>query len=155
MGKKVSIDFEAAASAAAEVQCCELIRGCDLLTLLLVLFISVCGEKPGPLVSGDAQSLAQGRRFFVAHRVELVQLTFAILLLKKRRGASMQVWSLSSFKVSRQLLTNDLNHVSSVSLLMTASTALANKGLFLADLAPFVDTGRLIVIRVIYRGTRL
>ena len=42
----------------------------------------------------------------------------------------MQVGSLSSFKVSRQLLTNDLNQVSSVSLLMTASTALANEGLF-------------------------
>ena len=42
----------------------------------------------------------------------------------------MQVWSLSSFEVSRQLLTDDLNHVSSVSLLMTASMALANKGLF-------------------------
>ena len=41
-----------------------------------------------------------------------------------------QVWSLSSFKVSRQLLTNDLNQVSSVSLLMTSSTALANEGLF-------------------------
>ena len=41
-----------------------------------------------------------------------------------------QVWSLSSFKVSRQLLTNDLNEVSSVSLLMTASAALANEGLF-------------------------
>ena len=66
-----------------------------------------------------------------------------------------QVWSLSSFKVSRQLLTNDLNHVSSVSLLMTASTALANKGLFLADLAPFVDTGRLIVISRNYHGTRM
>ena len=42
----------------------------------------------------------------------------------------MQVWSLSSFKVSCQLLTNDLNRVSSVSLLMTSSTALANEGLF-------------------------
>ena len=39
---------------------------------------------------------------------------------------SVQVWSLSRFEVSRQLLTNDLNQVSSVSLLMTASTALAN-----------------------------
>ena len=41
-----------------------------------------------------------------------------------------QVWSLSRFKMSCQLLMNDLNHVSSVSLLMTASTALANEGLF-------------------------
>ena len=41
-----------------------------------------------------------------------------------------QVWSLSSFKVSRQLLMNDLNQVSSVSLLVTASTAFANEGLF-------------------------
>ena len=40
-----------------------------------------------------------------------------------------QVWSLSSFKASRQLLTNDLNQVSSFSLLMTASTALTNEGL--------------------------
>ena len=42
----------------------------------------------------------------------------------------VQVWSLSSFKVSCQLLKNDLNRVSSVSLLMTSSTALANEGLF-------------------------
>ena len=41
-----------------------------------------------------------------------------------------QVWSLSSFEISCQLLTNDLNQVSSVSLLMTASMALANEGLF-------------------------
>ena len=41
-----------------------------------------------------------------------------------------QVWSLSSFEVGCQLLTNDLNQVSSVSLLMTSSTALANEGLF-------------------------
>ena len=34
-----------------------------------------------------------------------------------------------SFKCSRQILTNDLNQVLSFSLLMTASTALANKGL--------------------------
>ena len=40
-----------------------------------------------------------------------------------------QVWSLSSFKVSRQLLTNDLDQVSSVSLLMTSSTALPNEWL--------------------------
>ena len=33
------------------------------------------------------------------------------------------------FKVSRQVLTNDLNQVSSVSLLMTSLSALANKGL--------------------------
>merc|ERR1711923_572986 len=41
-----------------------------------------------------------------------------------------QVWSLSSFKVSRQLLANDLHQVSSVSLLMTSLLALANEGLF-------------------------
>ena len=41
-----------------------------------------------------------------------------------------QVWLLSRFKVSCQLLTNDLDQVSSVSLLMTASTALANEGFF-------------------------
>ena len=40
------------------------------------------------------------------------------------------VWSLSSFEVRCQLLTNDLYQVSSVSLLVTSSTALANKGLF-------------------------
>ena len=47
-----------------------------------------------------------------------------------RDWLAWQVWSLSSFKVSCQLLKNDLNRVSSVSLLMTVSTALANKGLF-------------------------
>ena len=41
-----------------------------------------------------------------------------------------QVWSLSSFEVSRQLLRNVLNLVLSVSLLMTFSTAFTNKGLF-------------------------
>ena len=41
-----------------------------------------------------------------------------------------QVWPLPSLKVSRQLLTNDFYQVSSISLLMAASTALANKGLF-------------------------
>ena len=41
-----------------------------------------------------------------------------------------QVGSLSHFEVSRQLLTHDLNQVSSVSLLMTSLTALANEGLF-------------------------
>ena len=45
-------------------------------------------------------------------------------------GGNAQVWSLSNFKVSRQLLVNGLNLVSSVSLLKTASTALANEGLF-------------------------
>ena len=45
------------------------------------------------------------------------------------QGGHQQVWSLSSFKVSRQL-SNDLNQVSSVSLLMTSSTALTNEGLF-------------------------
>ena len=42
-----------------------------------------------------------------------------------------QAWSLSSFKVSRLLLTNDLNQVSPVSLLMTAI-----KGLFELTLRP-------------------
>ena len=37
-----------------------------------------------------------------------------------------QVWSLSSYKVSRHVLTNELDQVLSVSLLMTSSTALAN-----------------------------
>ena len=41
----------------------------------------------------------------------------------------LKVWSLSSFKVSGQLLTKDLNQVSSFSLLMTSSTALPNEGL--------------------------
>ena len=44
--------------------------------------------------------------------------------------SAVQAWSLSSFKVSRQLLTNDLNQASSVFLLMTYSTALTNIGLF-------------------------
>ena len=47
-----------------------------------------------------------------------------------------QVWSLSRFKVSCQLITFDLNRISSVSLLMTASTALANEGLFELTLRP-------------------
>ena len=42
----------------------------------------------------------------------------------------LQVWSLSSFEVSRQPLTNDLNQISTLSLLMTSWTALANVGLF-------------------------
>ena len=47
-----------------------------------------------------------------------------------------QVWSLSSFKVSCQLSTNDLNQVSSV--LMTSSTALTNKGLFELSQCPLL-----------------
>ena len=58
-----------------------------------------------------------------------------------------QVWSLSSLKVSRQLSTNDLNQVSSVSLLMTSSTALTNEGLFELTRRTFDDTGRLVFIR--------
>ena len=42
----------------------------------------------------------------------------------------VQVRSRSSFTVSRRLLTQDLNQVSSVSLLMTSLTALANEKLF-------------------------
>ena len=45
-------------------------------------------------------------------------------------ASAYQVWSLSSLEVSRQLLTDDLNQVSSVSLLMTSSTSLTNGGLF-------------------------
>ena len=41
-----------------------------------------------------------------------------------------QEWSLSSFKVSRQLFANDLDQVSFVSLLMTSSTAHAKEGHF-------------------------
>ena len=41
-----------------------------------------------------------------------------------------QVWSLSSFKVSRQLLINDLNQVLYFSLLTTAWTALAKEDFF-------------------------
>ena len=45
-------------------------------------------------------------------------------------GTYYQVGSLSCFEVSYQLLANDFNQLSSVSLLMTSSTALANQGLF-------------------------
>ena len=40
----------------------------------------------------------------------------------------------------------NLDQVSSGSFLMTSLTAPANEGLFLADSAPYVDTGRLVVI---------
>ena len=43
-------------------------------------------------------------------------------------------------KVSRQVLTNDLDQVSSVSLLMTSSTVLANKGLFELPQYPLAQT---------------
>ena len=39
---------------------------------------------------------------------------------------SIQVWSLSSFQVSRQLFTNDSNQNSSMFLLVTSLMALAN-----------------------------
>ena len=42
----------------------------------------------------------------------------------------LKVWSLSSVAVSCQLLTKDLNQVSSVSLLVTSPMALANQELF-------------------------
>ena len=44
------------------------------------------------------------------------------------RTQGLQVWSLSSFEVSCQLVTNDLSQVLSVSWLMTSSMALAMKG---------------------------
>ena len=47
---------------------------------------------------------------------------------EKIGGATVQVWSISCFKVSRQPLRQDLNQISSVSLLMTASTAPPTKG---------------------------
>ena len=56
--------------------------------------------------------------------------------LPPQQAAAAQVWSLSSQKVSCQLLTDDLNQVSCISLLMTSSTALANEGLFELTLRP-------------------
>ena len=54
-----------------------------------------------------------------------------------------QVWSLSSLKVSRHDLTNDLVQVSSISLLVvTSSTALANEGLFKLTRRPSLTSGR-------------
>ena len=66
------------------------------------------------------------------HLVSLVSTVVRVARLRSDYFLSgwTQVGSLSSSKVSRQLLMNDLNQVSSISLLMTASTALANKGLF-------------------------
>ena len=52
------------------------------------------------------------------------------------KSLQLQVWSLSSFDLGRQLLRNDLNQVSSLSLFMTSSTALANKGLFELNRCP-------------------
>ena len=52
-----------------------------------------------------------------------------------------QVWSLSSFNVSCPLLINDLIQVSSVSLLMAHSTALANEGLFELTRCPSLTPG--------------
>ena len=46
------------------------------------------------------------------------------------QNRAVQVWSLSSFKNSYQILTNDMNQVYFVSVLMTSSTALANKRAF-------------------------
>ena len=54
------------------------------------------------------------------------------------------VWSLSSFEVSCQLFTNDLNQVSSVSVLMTSSTAPANEGLFVLTLSPLLTQALLL-----------
>ena len=63
-------------------------------------------------------------------------LLFTVLGLVAGTSQSFQVWSLSSFKASCQLLKNDLIRVSSVSLLMTSSTALANEELFELTLCP-------------------
>ena len=49
----------------------------------------------------------------------------------------------------------NLNQVWSVSLLMTALTALTNQGLFELNWRPFIDTGSLVVICGNYQGTRL
>ena len=44
-----------------------------------------------------------------------------VQMLLSQQLRNNQVWSLSSFKVRRELLTNDLKQVSSISLLMTSS----------------------------------
>ena len=62
-----------------------------------------------------------------------------------------KVWSQSSFELSCQLVMNDLNQILSVSLLMTSSTALANKGLFELTRCPSL-TWADIVIRENYRN---
>ena len=54
----------------------------------------------------------------------------SLCLLNSLVWWKLQVWRLSSFEVSCQLLTTDLNQVLSVSLLMTSSTALTNQGLY-------------------------
>ena len=59
-----------------------------------------------------------------------------------------QVWSLSSLEVSRQLVTNDLNQVSCVSLPMTSWTALANGGLFELTLGPLLTRVVLLSLAV-------
>ena len=68
-----------------------------------------------------------------------------------RSPQQQQVWSLSSCEVSCQLLTKDSNQVLYVSL----HNGPCQWRAFWADSAPFVDTGRLIVILWNYQGTRL
>ena len=71
--------------------------------------------------------------------------------MKKNELLKVKICSLSGIvtiklDMSCQVLTSDLNQVLSVSLVMTASAALANDGLFELPLCTFVDTGRLVVI---------
>ena len=76
----------------------------------------------------------------------------------KISDALAQVWSLSSFEVSRQLLKNVLNEVSSVSLFMTSSTALANEGLFELTWSPSLTRAVICHLHChlrYYRETRL
>ena len=95
---------------------------------LLETLLSLC-LRPAGLASGRrideliGPILAEGGAGSAGTEAEK-----ALDALVERAGP--QVLSLSSFKVSRQFLTCDLNHVLFVSLLITSSTALANLGLF-------------------------
>ena len=62
------------------------------------------------------------------HKVTVIKAGHETRLVVDRKVAHFQVWSPSSFKVSCQLLTCDLNQAWSVSLLMTSSTALDHEG---------------------------
>ena len=68
----------------------------------------------------------------VSTELDMIQLSIfshRFMSIAEQMGGILQVWSLTSFKVSSQLLTNALDQVSSVSLLMTALTALAKNRL--------------------------
>ena len=77
---------------------------------------NISGSGPGAISGAQKVGRQEPCTLHMPHRIDLVPLD------------EYQVWSLSSFEVSCQLLMNDLIQILSVSSLMISSMAVANQG---------------------------